>query len=159
MANKALLAITVLIIIGLVATMIAFMIKSKKPSRSGAQSTMPSYTSDPLPPQPTADDTSSQPMDAPYDDLTSAQQKEYQAILAHNSEFTNNIRRIREVTPEDSGSGAMAVVNATCRGSVPSISYSSKSCFPKDPVLGYRLHDGDKSGPFVIGSGAMGNPF
>ena len=158
MSNKVLLAATVIIILALVATMIAFMAKSQK---KGYQSEPLPVNQDPIvisEEKPQEDAISFEP---PTNSLSAAQQKEYQAILAHNSEFTHNIRRIREVSPQDSGSGAMAIVNATCRGNLAGQRYSSTTCVTqtKDPVLGYRYKDGDMSGPLGVGAGALGRPF
>ena len=156
MSDKLLLAATVIIILALVATMIAFMVKSQgKLTDDVVEESNPEPSAVPLP-QPEMKATSS--VDS---SLNSAQQKEYQAILAHNSEFTQNVRRIREVSPPDAGYGAMGVVNTTCRGSLPPIKYDSTVCVTqqKDPVLGYRYDSGDLSGPLSVGAGALGRPF
>lgn len=141
MSNTALLSITVIVIIALVATMIAFMIKG-----SGKNRKMRVVQNDPVVPKAEEVSASNQRrQEVPESDLNMNQQREYQAILAHNSEYTANVKRIRPVSKEDRGSGVLGALNQSCRGSLPSIRYNSNSGFSKDPVLGYRLQDGDLS--------------
>ena len=141
MSNTALLSITVIVIVALVATMIAFMIKGRSKNRQMRDQSDPVVpsTQEVVAPLPKSHQA------VPDSDLNANQQREYQAILAHNSEYTSNVKRIRPVSKEDRGNGVLGALNQSCRGSLPSIKYNSNSQVPKDPVLGYRLQDGDLS--------------